>query len=227
MIYILEDDKSIAELVAYALKNSNLDSRIFEEASSLYNALKSEIPQVLVCDIMLPNEDGLSVIKSLRANPKYRNIAIIVLSALNSEYDKVSGLDLGADDYLTKPFSALELIARVKALMRRNPAQKTLKTLQFEGLKIEQNSHKVSVNEKPLHLTHKEFELLVLLFCNQNKIFSKDDLLEIIWGYSATTTRTVDMHISSLRTKLGAYGKCIKNIRAVGYRFDELESSEQ
>ena len=228
MIYILEDDESIAELVAYSLKSQNLDSAIFGDAASLYTALKGQIPKVLVCDIMLPNENGLSVIKHLRTNPKYKDIAIIVLSALGSEYDKVSGLDLGADDYLTKPFSALELIARIKALMRRNPAQKGPKILTFEGLKIDKDLHRVSVKNAQLRLTHKEFELLVLLFSNQNKVFSKDELLEIIWGYSIDSTRTVDMHISSLRGKLGEYGKCIKNIRAVGYCFDEMEcASEQ
>lgn len=220
MIYILEDDKNIAELVAYSLKTKNLNAQIFEDAHSLYEALKSEIPQVLVCDIMLPNESGLNVIKHLRANPKTQNIAIIVLSALGSEYDKISGLDLGADDYLTKPFSALELIARIKALMRRSRTEKS-DILQYKGLKIAQNAHKVSIEKVEINLTNKEFELLNLLFCNQNKIFSKDELLEIVWGYSVKSTRTVDMHISSLRKKLGLYGKCIITIHAVGYRFDE------
>lgn len=222
MVFILEDDKNIAELVAYSLKSQRIDSRIFEDAQSLYNALKSEIPQVLVCDIMLPNENGLSVIKTLRENHRTKNIAIIILSALNAEYDKVSGLDLGADDYLTKPFSALELIARVKAQIRRNNASPQSKILQYKGLKIQPNSHKISVDEQECHLTNKEFELLLLLFTHQNNIFSKDELLESIWGYSVENTRTVDMHISSLRTKLGIYGKCITNIRSVGYRFDEV-----
>ena len=223
LVYILEDDEHIAELVAYALKNQNLNSMIFEDASSLYEALKSEIPKVLVCDIMLPNESGLEVIQKLRANPKTSGVAIIVLSALGSEYDKINGLDLGADDYLTKPFSALELIARIKALMRRsNATMKKGEILQYKGLKIQPNSHKISVDESPLHLTSKEFELLLLLFTHQNNIFSKDELLESIWGYSVENTRTVDMHISSLRTKLGIYGKCITNIRSVGYRFDEV-----
>lgn len=222
LVYILEDDKNIAELVAYALKNSNLDSVMFENATGLYSALKAQIPQVLICDIMLPNENGLSVIQSLKSNPKYKDIAIIVLSALGSEYDKVSGLDLGADDYLTKPFSALELIARVKAQIRRNNASPQSKILQYKGLKIQPNSHKISVDEQECHLTNKEFELLLLLFTHQNNIFSKDELLESIWGYSLENTRTVDMHISSLRTKLGEYGKCITNIRSMGYRFDEV-----
>ena len=223
MVFILEDDKSIAELVAYSLKSQHIDSRIFEDAQSLYEALKSEIPKVLVCDIMLPNENGLEVIQKLRANPKTSGVAIIVLSALGSEYDKINGLDLGADDYLTKPFSALELIARIQALIRRrNATMKKGEILQYKGLKIQPNSHKISVDEAPLHLTSKEFELLLLLFTHQKNIFSKDELLESIWGYSVENTRTVDMHISSLRTKLGIYGKCITNIRSVGYRFDEV-----
>lgn len=219
LVYILEDDPSIAELVAYALKNQNLDSRIFENAQSLYDALKSEIPQVLVCDIMLPNESGLSVIKKLRQSNKTKNLPIIVLSALGTEYDKVNGLDLGADDYLTKPFSALELIARVKAQIRRNtPNQSNI--LRYQGLCLAMDSRTASIDEKPIDLTPKEFELLALLFSNRNRAFSKDELLENIWGYSHT--RTLDIHISSLRRKLGRYGGCIKTLRSVGYRFDEL-----
>ena len=217
LVYILEDDSNIAELVAYSLKTKNLDSAIFEDAQSLYTALKSEIPQVLVCDIMLPNENGLSVIKTLRANPKTKNIAIIVLSALGSEYDKISGLDLGADDYLTKPFSALELIARIKALMRRNLAQIS-ETLRHNGLIVNADSREVSIDGRRIDLTPKEFELLVLFFNNRNRAFSKEELLEMIWGYSQT--RTLDIHISSLRRKLGSYGACIKTVRSIGYRFD-------
>ena len=218
MVFILEDDKSIAELVAYSLKSQHIDSRIFEDAQSLYEALKSEIPQVLVCDIMLPNENGFSVIKKLRENHRTKNIAIIVLSALNAEYDKINGLDLGADDYLTKPFSALELIARVKALMRRNPVQHN-EILRHNGLVVHIDSREVSIDGARIDLTPKEFELLVLLFSNRTRAFSKGDLLENIWGYS--NTRTLDIHISSLRAKLGKYGSCIKTIRSVGYRFDE------
>ena len=218
MVFILEDDESIAELVAYSLKSQHIDSRIFNEAQSLYEALKSEIPQVLVCDIMLPNENGFSVIKKLRENHKTKNIAIIVLSALNAEYDKINGLDLGADDYLTKPFSALELIARVKALMRRNPVKHS-NILRHNGLVVAVDSREVSIDGERVDLTPKEFELLVLLFSNRTRAFSKGDLLENIWGYS--NTRTLDIHISSLRAKLGKYGSCIKTIRSVGYRFDE------
>ena len=218
MVFILEDDKSIAELVAYSLKSQHIDSRIFEDAQSLYEALKSEIPQVLVCDIMLPNENGFSVIKKLRENHRTKNIAIIVLSALNAEYDKINGLDLGADDYLTKPFSALELIARVKALMRRNPVKHS-NILRHNGLVVAVDSREVSIDGERVDLTPKEFELLVLLFSNRTRAFSKGDLLENIWGYS--NTRTLDIHISSLRAKLGKYGSCIKTIRSVGYRFDE------
>ncbi|MGX2982175.1 response regulator transcription factor [Helicobacter sp. 23-1045] len=218
MVFILEDDKNIAEIVAYSLKSQRIDSRIFEDAQSLYIALKSEIPQVLVCDIMLPNENGLSVIKKLRENHRTKNIAIIILSALNAEYDKVSGLDLGADDYLTKPFSALELIARVKAQMRRNPAQNS-NILQHSGLVVAVDSRQISIDGERVDLTPKEFELLVLLFSNRNRAFSKGDLLENIWGYS--NTRTLDIHISSLRAKLGKYGTCIKTIRSIGYLFDE------
>lgn len=218
IVYIVEDDKNIAELVAYALKNQSIDSRIFEDAASLYEAIKSEIPQVLVLDIMLPNENGFSVIKHLRENHRTKNLAIIVLSALGTEYDKINGLDLGADDYLTKPFSALELIARVKALMRRSERIER-KVLKHNGLIVALDSRQVSIDGAHIDLTPKEFELLVLLFSHRNRAFSKDELLENIWGYSHT--RTLDIHISSLRAKLGKYGKCIKTVRSVGYRFDE------
>ena len=218
IVYIVEDDKNIAELVAYALKNQSIDSRIFEDAVSLYEAIKSEIPQVLVLDIMLPNENGFSVIKHLRENHRTKNLAIIVLSALGTEYDKINGLDLGADDYLTKPFSALELIARVKALMRRSERIER-KILKHNGLIVVLDSYQVSIDGAHIDLTPKEFELLVLLFSHRNRAFSKDELLENIWGYSHT--RTLDIHISSLRAKLGKYGKCIKTVRSVGYRFDE------
>ncbi len=218
IVYIVEDDKNIAELVAYALKNQSIDSRIFEDAASLYEAIKSEIPQVLVLDIMLPNENGFSVIKHLRENHRTKNLAIIVLSALGTEYDKINGLDLGADDYLTKPFSALELIARVKALMRRSERIER-KILKHNGLIVALDSRQVSIDGAHIDLTPKEFELLVLLFSHRNRAFSKDELLENIWGYSHT--RTLDIHISSLRAKLGKYGKCIKTVRSVGYRFDE------
>ena len=218
IVYIVEDDKNIAELVAYALKNQSIESRIFEDAASLYEAIKSEIPQVLVLDIMLPNENGFSVIKHLRENHRTKNLAIIVLSALGTEYDKINGLDLGADDYLTKPFSALELIARVKALMRRSERIER-KILKHNGLIVVLDSRQVSIDGAHIDLTPKEFELLVLLFSHRNRAFSKDELLENIWGYSHT--RTLDIHISSLRAKLGKYGKCIKTVRSVGYRFDE------
>ncbi len=216
MIFILEDDKNIAELVAYALKSEGLESRIFEESTAFFAALKDTIPAALVLDIMLPNENGFEVITKLRERKKTKNLPIIVLSALSAEFDKIKGLNLGADDYLAKPFSALELIARVKALLRRNNVESA--ALNFGALKICPVAREVSVKNCTIDLSAKEFELLLTLATHANRAFSKDELLESLWGYS--NTRTLDAHISSLRRKLGDLGAHIKTIRAVGYRFD-------
>lgn len=181
--------------------------------------MAKESPSCAVLDVMLPQEDGLSVLHKMRQNHKSKNIPVIMLTALGSEFDKIKGLDSGADDYLTKPFSALELIARIKALLRRSHTQSDCE-MSYGDLKYSKTSHSVSIGGESLHLTLKEFELLGLLMSSTNRVFSREELLEIIWGYNISGTRTIDIHINTLRSKLGKYGKHIKTIRGVGYQFN-------
>lgn len=218
MIYILEDDEGILSLVLYALNSANLKAKGFSLPKDFWEEMAKESPSCVVLDVMLPQEDGLSILRKMRLNHKTKNIPIIMLTALGSEFDKIKGLDSGADDYLTKPFSALELIARIKALLRRSHTQSELE-MSFRNLKYSKTSHSVSIDNQPLHLTLKEFELLGLLMSSPNRVFSREELLEIIWGYNISGTRTIDIHINTLRSKLGEYGACIKTIRGVGYQF--------
>ena len=220
MIYVIEDDEGILELVLYALDSAKLKARGFSTPKPFWEALKEELPSCIVLDVMLPEESGLNMLKKLRSNAKSKNVPIIMLTALGGEFDKIKGLDMGADDYVTKPFSALELIARIKALLRRsgfNSAQE----LSFLGLKYSKIAHSVSIDNVPIRLTLKEFELLGLLLGAQGRVFERDELLEIIWGYNISGTRTIDIHINTLRSKLGDYGKYIKTIRGVGYQFSQ------
>lgn len=218
MIFILEDDEGILSLVLYALNSANLKAKGFSLPKEFWEAMAKEEPSCVVLDVMLPQEDGLSVLRKMRQNHKTKNIPVIMLTALGSEFDKIKGLDSGADDYLTKPFSALELIARIKALLRRSHTQGDLE-MSFGDLKYSKISHSVSISGESLHLTLKEFELLGLLMNSPNRVFTREELLEIVWGYNISGTRTIDIHINTLRSKLGKYGKCIKTIRGVGYQF--------
>lgn len=218
MIFILEDDEEILSLVLYALNSANLKAKGFSLPSEFWETMAKEEPSCVVLDVMLPQEDGLSVLRKMRQNHKTKNIPVIMLTALDSEFDKIKGLDGGADDYLTKPFSALELIARIKALLRRSHTQSALE-MSFGDLKYSKISHSVSISGKFLHLTLKEFELLGLLMNAPNRVFTREELLEIVWGYNISGTRTIDIHINTLRSKLGEYGKYIKTIRGVGYQF--------
>ncbi|SQB98321.1 phosphate regulon response regulator [Helicobacter fennelliae] len=221
MIYILEDDQSILDLVLYALKNQDMQAKGFDNPQSFFEALNVELPSLVVLDIMLPGESGLDVLAKLRSKAKTKHIAIICLSALGSEYDKIKGLELGADDYLTKPFSALELIARIKALLRRT-TQQAFGELKLDSLILSPQKHTITLDSKPIQTTRKEFELLEFLLQNMERTFSREELLEIVWGYEYTgEMRTIDMHISTLRTKLGALGNHIKTIRGVGYKITQ------
>lgn len=219
MIIILEDDEGILSLVLYALNSANLKAKGFSLPSEFWEAMAKESPSCVVLDVMLPQEDGLSVLHKMRQNHKSKNIPVIMLTALGSEFDKIKGLDSGADDYLTKPFSALELIARIKALLRRSHTQNDCE-MSYGDLKYSKTIHSVSIGGESLHLTLKEFELLGLLMSSTNRVFSREELLEIIWGYNISGTRTIDIHINTLRSKLGKYGKHIKTIRGVGYQFN-------
>lgn len=216
MVFVLEDDTSILELVLYALKSQNIEAQGFLDTESFLEALKNTIPQVLVLDVMLPNASGFEILKTIKTNPATQDISVLMLTALNHEFDKVKGLDLGADDYITKPFSVMEFIARVRAILRRN---KESDTICYGILEFSYTMRSVKVSNKPIALTLKEFELLGFLLKNKNRAFSRDELLEILWGYSYSgESRTVDIHIKTLRKKLGNASSYIKTIRGVGYK---------
>lgn len=216
MVFVLEDDTSILELVLYALKSQNIEAQGFLDTESFLKALKNTIPQVLVLDVMLPNASGFEILKTIKTNPATQDISVLMLTALNNEFDKVKGLDLGADDYITKPFSVMEFIARVRAILRRN---KESDTICYGILELSYSTRSVKVAGGLVALTLKEFELLGFLLKNKNRAFSRDELLEILWGYSYSgESRTVDIHIKTLRKKLGDASSYIKTIRGVGYK---------
>ncbi len=221
MIYIVEDDNNIRKLVLYSLKSAGLDAEGFGRPSEFYEALKNEIPSLVLLDIMLPEEDGLEILKKLRQANATKNLQIIMLTAKSSEYDKVIGLDDGADDYITKPFSMMELIARVKTALRRAkadaPSGFTIGSLTVDTLK-----HTVKSNGENISLTLKEYELLLTLMKNPGKVFTRDMLLNLIWDYDFDgASRTVDVHIRTLRSKLGKNGNLIETVRGIGYRIGE------
>ena len=218
MIYLLEDDDSIRELVCYTLIQIGWEAKGF-------SAPRQETPELILLDIMLPEEDGLSVLKKLRAASKTKHIPVMMLTAKGSEYDKVVGLDAGADDYLAKPFGMMELTARVKALLRRTALTEEKpqgkKTYQIDGLFVDLARHVVTVNHEEIALTFKEFELLCLLLENRGIVLNRDQILNQVWGYSFDgENRTVDVHIRTLRQKLGACGALIETVRGVGYKID-------
>ncbi len=221
MIYYAEDDSSIRELVLYTLKTTGFEARGFENGEKLFEALSAgDIPQLLLLDIMLPGEDGIEIMKRLRRGGY--DFPVIMVTAKNSEYDKVTGLDCGADDYISKPFGMMELIARIKAVLRRAERTESLAggdILSCGGVELDVRRHTVTVNGVPAELTLKEFELLRILMKNRNAVLTRDNLLESIWGYDcAGETRTVDVHIKTLRQKLGSGSEIIKTVRGVGYK---------
>lgn len=219
MIYILEDDEGIRNLVTYALNGAGMEAKGFECPSDFFVALSEEAPEIVLLDIMLPQEDGLSVLKKLRADARTADTAVIILTAKDTEFDRIVGLDCGADDYVTKPFSLLELMARIRALRRRMPAQKDGKEWQVGALHVSEAEHSVDAAGQSVTLTRKEFELLCLLLKNRGTVLSRDVILDRVWGYSFDgENRTVDVHIRTLRSKLGECGFLIETVRGVGYR---------
>ena len=217
MIYLLEDDESIRKFVTYALTQSGIEAAGFSLPSEFYSAMEKKQPDLVLLDIMLPEEDGLTVLKKLRLDPVTKNLPIIMLTAKSSEYDKVLGLDSGADDYIAKPFGTMELISRIKALLRRTSAVSD--EYRFENLYINPQKHIVLVGSQPIELTFKEFEILLLMMKNQGTVFSRNTLLEQVWGYNYDgESRTVDVHIKTLRTKLGTAGELVKTVRGLGYK---------
>lgn len=222
-IYCVEDDENIRELIVYALKNSNFDAVGFENAKEFYLALNKSVPDLVLLDIMLPGEDGLSILKKLKSQSATEYIPVMMITAKTSEYDKVIGLDMGADDYITKPFGVMELISRVKALLRRVNRNKPTGIISLNNITLDYDKRLVTVDDSPIQLTYKEFELLYYLLKNQNIVLSRDNILNEIWGFDFEgETRTVDVHIGALRQKLGKSGQLIQTIRNVGYKIGEI-----
>lgn len=220
MIYMLEDEAGIRNFVLYGLRSSGMEADGFETPSALREAMKTRLPDLLLLDRMLPEEDGLTVLKKLRSAPETRKLPVIMLTAKDSELDKVEGLDSGADDYIAKPFGMMELISRVKALLRRTsdtPAES--EKLEMGGLCIFPSKHEVFADGERVTLTLKEYDMLLFLIRNRGEVYSRDSLLKEIWGYDFSgESRTVDVHIRTLRQKLGSCGELIQTIRGVGYK---------
>lgn len=225
LIYLVEDDVDIRELETYALQSSDLEVQSFTESTELYEALGKRIPDLILLDIMLPGEDGMSILKHLRSDSETQTVPIIMVTAKTTEEDKVSGLDTGADDYITKPFGVTELVSRVKAMLRRTSRDFSSGAgllLRYDPIIMNIETHRVTVNDKPVELTFKEFELLKFLLQNKGTVVTRSRLMDTVWGFAfAGETRTVDMHIKTLRQKLGEAGSLIVTIRNVGYRLGE------
>lgn len=220
MIYLVEDDDSIRELVLYTLHTTGFEAEGFRNAADFWQALEKELPQLVLLDIMLPDEDGLNILKRLRAGAETADLPVMMLTAKSSEYDRVVGLDSGADDYLPKPFGMMELVSRVRALLRRaaKPAAED-KLFTAGSLAVDVKRRAVTVDGEPVILTYKEFELLCYLLENRGVVLSRDQILTKIWDYNYSgETRTVDVHIRTLRQKLGDAGALIETVRGVGYR---------
>lgn len=221
MIYYVEDDNNIRDLVVYTLNQSGFEAQGFRNDDEFYAACQKQTPALVLLDIMLPGNDGLSILKQLKSDNKTVAIPVIMVTARGTEYDKVIGLDSGADDYIAKPFGMMELVARVRALLRRTDAKPSSEILKEGELVVDQQKHIVTVDSKNITLTLKEFELLSFFMENRGTAFTREHLLKSLWDYSYEGgTRTVDVHITTLRQKLGEkYGKLIETVRGVGYRF--------
>ena len=221
MIYCVEDDQSIRDLMLYTLNTAGFSANGFPDSVPFWDAMKQETPELILLDIMLPGEDGIAILKELKASPLTRNIPVIMATAKDSEYDKVIGLDLGADDYLSKPFGMMEMISRIKAVLRRTTPKEDAPVLMCGGITLNTVKHQVSVLDQPVTLTLKEYELLRTLMENLGKAFSREQLLSSIWGIDFVgETRTVDVHIGQLRKKLELYDE-IRTIPKLGYRLEE------
>ena len=222
MIYIVEDDENIRQLVEYTFNNMGMMAKGFGKAIDFWKNLEEMVPDIVLLDIMLPDEDGLSILSKIRNNSKYKKLPVIMMTAKGSEFDKVLGLNSGADDYIPKPFGILELVARVNALLRRTDLSKDIKEYKIDSLYVNVDKHIVRVDNEEIILTLKEFELLNLLLENRDKVLSRDTILETIWGYNFDgETRTVDVHIRMLRSKLGKVGNIIQTVRGVGYKIEQ------
>ena len=224
MIFCVEDDSSIRDLMLYTLNASGFEAAGFSDGTALFEALAQRKPQLIMLDIMLPGEDGISLLKRLRGNAATAGIPVIMATAKGTEYDKVKGLDLGADDYLTKPFGMMEMISRVKAVLRRCAPVEEPQLLRVGALSLNLAEHTVTADDRRVALTLKEYELLRLFMQHPGRVYSRDQLLAKVWEEDYIgETRTVDVHIGTLRTKLGACGDYIRTVRGVGYRLEEIK----
>lgn len=222
MIWCVEDDPSIREIEVYALNSTGLAARGFADGAEFWDALQTGVPELVLLDVMLPGEDGVTILKRLRSDQRYRDIPVIMATAKGTEFDKVQSLDLGADDYITKPFGMMEMVSRVKAVLRRSQPKQPASQRRLGGLTLDENQHIVTIDGQRVVLTYKEYELLRLFLSHPGMAFSRDQLLQTVWNTDyAVETRTVDMHIRTLRQKLGVYGQYIETIRGVGYRLEE------
>ena len=218
MIYIVEDDRSIRDLVLYALHNENYKAEGFENSDEFFARVKKEVPTLVMLDIMLPGTSGLEILDQMKRDAALKNIPVIMLTAKTTEFDKITGLDRGADDYITTPFSVLELLARVRALLRRSKVNAD-DVLDYAGIRLDYDKRTATVDGEPISLTYKEFELLYFLLSNPNIVLTRDRIIEKIWGYDFEgETRTVDVHIASIRSKIEPYQGVIKTIRSLGYK---------
>lgn len=221
MIYCVEDDESIRELMVYTLKTAGFEAEGFESGEGFWEAMKKTVPELVMLDIMLPGEDGISILKKIRADSKTSEIPVIICTAKGTEYDKVTGLDQGADDYLVKPFGMMEMVSRVRALLRRVSPKAKNRVLEYDGLKIDKDSHTVTLNGERINLTLKEYEMLCLFMENPGRVYTREQLLASVWETDYIgETRTVDVHVGTLRTKVGSFGKHIETVRGVGYRLE-------
>ncbi len=221
MIYCVEDDESIRDIEVYTLRSTGFQAEGFADGALFFEALKIKIPALILLDVMLPGEDGISLLKRLKASPATRGIPVIMATAKGAEYDKITGLDLGADDYLVKPFGMMEMVARIKAVLRRAGGIPEEAVLTLGGLTINAQEHTVRAEGKDVSLTLKEFQMLKLLASRPGMVFTRDRLLSEIWGIEyGGETRTVDVHIRTLRQKLGPLGELIQTVRGVGYKME-------
>ncbi len=222
MIYLVEDDENIRELVVYTLHSTGLEAKGFATPGAFWQAMQAALPSLVMLDIMLPEEDGISILKKLRSNPTTKELPIIMLTAKGSEYDKVRGFEAGADDYIPKPFGMMELVARVKALLRRAAPEPAMESYTLGCLYVCLPKHQVQVNGKDVVLTLKEYQMLCLLLENKHVVLTRDQILNQVWGYTFDgESRTVDVHVRTLRQKLGPAGELIETVRGVGYKIGE------
>ena len=221
MIWCVEDDSSIRDIEVYALSSTGFEARGFSNGDSFWDALQTEKPELVVLDVMLPGKDGVTLLKMMKEAEAFRDIPVIMATAKGTEYDKIQSLDLGADDYLVKPFGIMEMVSRVKAVLRRCRPANVTKELKLEGLVLNPDEHTVAIDGDRVILTHKEYELLHLFLAQPGIAFTREQLLSKVWNAEYLgETRTVDMHIRTLRQKLGPYGNMIETVRNVGYRLE-------